>query len=176
MNLLVCEDGLDYVGPKVRATTVLDNVVHNGEVPMTAGLFVCPGETGPGYPFFGGDHNRSIEYDIVNGDYGRFLVEELFPVGRSKIRLTGDPRGRVVCGMSSGGARALTAAFHHPAEFGNVISHCGSFINVRGARQLPSMFRQTPASRSGSGASPARATSTSSSATFRSPTAIWPRP
>jgi len=144
VNLLVCQDGLDYVGPQVRATTVLDNLVHNGEIPMTAGLFVCPGESGPGYPFFGGDHNRSIEYDVVNGDYARFLIDELFPVVRTKIRLTGDPKGRVICGISSGGACAVTAAFHHPEEFGNVIAHCGSFINVRGAHQLPTMFRQTP--------------------------------
>lgn len=144
VNLAVFQDGLDYVGPQVRATTVLDNLVHNGDIPMTAGLFVCPGETGPGYPSFGGTHNRSIEYDTVNGDYARFLVEELFPVVRTRIRLTDDPRGRVICGMSSGGACAVTAAFHHPEEFGNVISHCGSFVNVRGAHQLPTMFRQTP--------------------------------
>jgi enterochelin esterase-like enzyme len=144
VNLAVFQDGLDYVGPLVRATTVLDNLVRHGEIPMTVGLFVCPGETGPGYPFFGGDHNRSIEYDTVNGDYGRFLVEELFPVVRTKVRPTDDPKGRVICGISSGGACAVTAAFHHPEEFGNVISHCGSFINVRGAHQLPTMFRQTP--------------------------------
>jgi enterochelin esterase family protein len=144
VNLLVFQDGLDYVGPQVRATTVLDNLVHNGEIPMTAGLFVCPGESGPGYPSFGGDDNRSIEYDTVSGDYARFLVNELFPVVRTKIRLTDDPKGRVICGLSSGGACAVTAAFHHPEEFGNVISHCGSFINVRGAHQLPTMFRQTP--------------------------------
>jgi enterochelin esterase-like enzyme len=144
VNLLVCQDGPDYVGPQVRATTVLDNLVHNGELPMTAGLFVCPGENGPGYPFFGGDHNRSIEYDTVSGDYARFLVEELFPVVRTRISLTDDPKGRVICGFSSGGACAVTAAFHRPDEFGNVISHCGSFINVRGANQLPTMFRQTP--------------------------------
>jgi enterochelin esterase-like enzyme len=123
VNLLVCQDGPDYVGPQVRATTVLDNLVHNGELPMTAGLFVCPGESGPGYPFFGGDHNRSIEYDTVSGDYARFLVEELFPVVRTRISLTDGPKGRVICGFSSGGACAVTAAFHRPDEFGNVISH-----------------------------------------------------
>ncbi len=144
VNLLVCQDGPYYVGPQLRATTVLDNLVHKGEIPMTAGLFVCAGESGPGYPVFGGNHNRSIEYDVVNGDYARFLVEELFPVVRTKVRLTDDPRGRVICGISSGGACAMTAAFHRPQDFGNVISHCGSFINIRGAHQLPTMFRQTP--------------------------------
>lgn len=144
VNLLVCQDGPDYFGPLVNATTVLDNLSHRGEIPMTVGLFVAPGEQGPGYPHFGGDHNRSIEYDSVNAGYARFLDEELFPVVRSRVALTGDPRGRVICGMSSGGACAVTAAFHRPDVFGNVISHCGSFINVRGAHNLPSMIRQSP--------------------------------
>lgn len=144
VNIAVFQDGPDYVGPQVRATYVLDNLIHNGDLPMTVGLFVCPGEEGPGYPHFGGDHNRSVEYDTVNGDYARFLAEELFPVVQTRVRLTEDPKGRVIVGFSSGGACAVTAAFHHPEIFGNVISHCGSFINVRGAHELPTMFRQTP--------------------------------
>ena len=33
VGLLVCQDGPDYVGPLVRATTVLDNLVHSGRSP-----------------------------------------------------------------------------------------------------------------------------------------------
>jgi enterochelin esterase-like enzyme len=144
VNLVVFQDGSSYFGPFVNATTVLDNLIHNREIPMTAALFVNAGEKGPGYPFFGGDDNRSIEYDTVNGDYARFLIEELFPVVRQRVRLTDDPAGRVICGFSSGGACALTAAFHRPDQFGAVISHCGSFIAIRGANQLPTMIRQSP--------------------------------
>jgi enterochelin esterase-like enzyme len=144
VNLLVCQDGPSYFGPLVNATTVLDNLIHRGEIPMTAGLFPAPGETGPGIPIYGGSDNRSFEYDSVNGDYGQFLVDELFPVVRQHVDLTDDPAGRAICGMSSGGACALTAAFLRPEEFGNVISHCGSFVNIRGAHSLPSMIRQTP--------------------------------
>ncbi|MBB6627554.1 esterase family protein [Nocardioides sp. KIGAM211] len=144
VNLLVCLDGLDYVGEHCRATTVLDNLVHRGEIPMTIGLFVNPGENGPGNPLYGGQTNRSVEYNTVSGEFARFLVEELFPVVRTKVRLTDDPEGRVVCGFSSGGAAALTAAFYRPDEFGNVISHCGSFINILGASNLPSMVRREP--------------------------------
>ncbi len=144
VKLFVFQDGSAYFGPCVNATTVLDNLIHRGEIPMTAALFVNSGEVGPGYPFFGGEDNRSIEYDTVNGDYARFLVDELIPFVRQRVALTDDPAGRVICGMSSGGACALTAAFHRPEEFGAVISHCGSFINIRGANQLPSMIRQSP--------------------------------
>lgn len=144
VNIVVFQDGPSYFGPFVNATFVLDNLIHRGEIPMTVGLFVNPGETGPGYPHFGGTDNRSIEYDSVNGDYARFVVDELFPVVRRHVRLTDDPAGRAICGMSSGGACALIAAFHRPDEFGAVISHCGSFIGIRGADQLPSMIRQSP--------------------------------
>ncbi|MBV8901828.1 MAG: esterase family protein [Verrucomicrobia bacterium] len=144
VNLLVCQDGPYYFSPTVNATTVLDNLVHRGEIPMTVGLFVAPGEVGPGNPIWGGRDNRSFEYDSVNGDYARFLVEELFPVVRQHADLTDDPAGRVICGLSSGGACALTAAFHRPDQFGNVIAHCGSFVNIRGAHALSSMVRQAP--------------------------------
>jgi enterochelin esterase-like enzyme len=144
VNLLVCLDGLYYVGEQCRATTVLDNLVHSGEIPMTVGLFHHPGENGPGYPIYGGSTNRGVEYDTVSGDFARYLVEELFPVIRTKVRLTDDPKGRVICGHSSGGAGAFTAAFHRPDQFGNVISHCGSFINILGANNLPSMVRREP--------------------------------
>lgn len=144
VNIVVFQDGVSYVGPQVQATTVLDNLIHKGEIPMTIGLFVNSGEVGPGYPIFGGSDNRSIEYDSVNGEYARFLVEELFPVVRTKVRLTDDPTGRAICGLSSGGACAMIAAFHRPDQFGNVIAHCGSFVNIRGAHELSSMIRRTP--------------------------------
>lgn len=144
VNLMVCLDGLSYTGEQVRATAVLDNLVHKGEIPMTVGLFHNPGETGPGYPIYGGSTNRAVEYDTVNGDFARYLVEELFPVIRTKVRLTDDPRGRVICGHSSGGAGSFIAAFHRPDQFGNVISHCGSFISILGANNVPGMVRQTP--------------------------------
>jgi enterochelin esterase-like enzyme len=144
VNLLVCLDGLYYVSDQCRATTVLDNLVHSGEIPMTIGLFHNPGEAGPGYPIYGGTTNRAVEYDTVSEEFARFLVEELFPVIRAQVRLTDDPKGRAICGHSSGGAGAFTAAFHRPDQFGNVISHCGSFINILGAHNLPSMVRRAP--------------------------------
>ena len=73
VNLMVCLDGLYYVGEQCGATTVLDNLVHKGEIPMTVGLFHNPGETGPGYPIYGGSTNRAVEYDSVNEDFARFL-------------------------------------------------------------------------------------------------------
>ena len=44
--------------------------------------------------------------------------------------------------MSSGGNAALVAAWHQPDQFGRVISHCGSFVNIRGADRLASLIRR----------------------------------
>ena len=32
---------------------------------------------------------------------------------------------------------AFVAAWFHPTEFGGVISHCGSYVNIRGGDNLP---------------------------------------
>jgi enterochelin esterase-like enzyme len=143
-NLIVFQDGSDYLDAEFGATAVLDNLIHRDEIPPTVALFVDAGETGPGYPLFGGTDNRSTEYDSVNGDYGRFLIEELLPEVRTLAPITDDPRGRAVCGISSGGACAFTVAWHHPDEFANVISHCGSFLGIRGANEYPVLIRQNP--------------------------------
>ena len=48
-------------------------------MPVTVGLFVNAGDKGPGAPFYGGDNNRSVEYDSLDDRYARLLIEELLP-------------------------------------------------------------------------------------------------
>ena len=48
--LMVFQDGADYLGPRVNAATVFDNLIHAQEIPVTIGLFVNPGDKGPGTP------------------------------------------------------------------------------------------------------------------------------
>lgn len=55
-----------------------------------------------------------------------------------------DPNHRTLCGISSGGICAVTAAWHCPDEFARVISHYGSFTNIRGGHNLPYLVRSTP--------------------------------
>src|SRR5262249_31095044 len=40
---------------------------------------------------------------------------------------------RAIVGFSSGAVAAFTVAWHHPDLFGGVISHCGSFVPLRGS-------------------------------------------
>ena len=143
-NIIVFLDGQDYLGDKVNAATVLDNLIDRGEIPITVGLFVGPGDRGPDYPVFGGHDNRSIEYDSTDGAFADFLTGEIFPLVDDFASITLDPRGRAICGISSGGNAAFTAAWNRPDQFGNVISHCGSFLNIRGGHNYPSAIRRSP--------------------------------
>jgi enterochelin esterase-like enzyme len=142
--LMAFQDAPLYLGPHVNATTVFDNLIHRGELPVMIGLFVTPGDRGPGTPIYGGSDNRSMEYDTLDDRYARFLLNELLPTIQRDYRITDDPEGRAICGISSGGICAFTAAWERPDAFRKVVSHCGSFIDIRGGHQYPSLIRRTP--------------------------------
>ncbi len=54
-----------------------------------------------------------------------------------------DPSDRAVCGISSGGICAFTVAWERPDQFGKVLSHIGSFTNIRGGWAYPGFVRKT---------------------------------
>lgn len=149
--LMVFQDGAAYLDPEgpVRATKVFDSLLASDEVPPVVGVFVNPGR-----PPRTNDANtdglramrqRSIEYDSCTPAYGRFLAEDVLPLVEQKIgrRLTTDPARRVICGISSGGICAFNVAWHAPESFGRVLSHCGSFTNIRGGHNYPYLVRTT---------------------------------
>jgi enterochelin esterase-like enzyme len=141
--LMVFQDGeQQYLGPHIQAPTVFDNLIHQGAMPATIGLFVNPGDRGPGTPIYGGADNRSFEYDSLGDRYARFLIEELLPEVAARYAITADPAGRAICGISSGGICAFTAAWERPDAFGKVVSHCGSFTDIRGGHAYPSLVRR----------------------------------
>ena len=139
--LMVFQDGGNYLKRAVNVPVVFDNLIQRGEMPVTVGLFVNPGDKGPGNPRYGGTDNRSVEYDSLGDRYARFLLEELIPEIQKQLNLTADPAGRAICGMSSGGICAFNAAWERPDAFRKVVSHCGSFTNIRGGHVFPSLVR-----------------------------------
>ncbi|MES2959067.1 MAG: alpha/beta hydrolase-fold protein [Pseudomonadota bacterium] len=143
--LMVFQDGARYLGPEVEAPTVLDNLVAQGVLPPLVAVFVNPGETGPGLPIYGGNDNRSTEYDSVGDTYVRFLLDEVLPVATQGLNISADPARRAIVGLSSGGACAFNAAWERPDVFGKVVAHCGSFVDIRGAHALaPAVRRSEP--------------------------------
>ncbi len=141
-NLLVFQDGAGYLGPDVNARTVLDNLIHARQIPLTIAVFVEPGEVGPGLPMLGGASNRSVEYDSTGDAYARFLVDELLPAALDGLNVSADPRDRAICGISSSGQCAFAAAWHRPDQFSKVISHIGSFVDIRGGHEWPNRIRK----------------------------------
>jgi enterochelin esterase family protein len=145
LALLVFQDGAMYLGPQVSAPVVLDNLIATGDMPPCVALFVEPGETGPGLPVYGGVGNRSVEYDSLGDTYARFLIDELVPALTGGLTLIEDPAARGICGLSSGGICAFNAAWERPDYFGKVISHCGSFVDIRGGHALHALVRRAAA-------------------------------
>lgn len=99
------------------------------------------GDRGPGNPLWGGDTNRNVEYDTLSDAYAQFLLDELLP--GLPVAVTDDAACRAICGFSSGGICAFTAAWERPEAFGKVVSHCGSFVNIFGGHEYPSVIRRT---------------------------------
>ena len=145
--LMVFQDGHAYDGDEgeFRVPIVFDNLIHAGDMPVTIGLFVDPGYTREELPETRGwqprPENRSAEYDTLNGDYAEFLLTEIVPDLRETYRITDDPEGHAICGISSGGICAFTVAWQRPDQFRKVISHVGSFVDLRGGHVYPDLVR-----------------------------------
>jgi enterochelin esterase family protein len=124
----------------------MDNLIHAGQMPVTIGIFIDPGHEGDLPPKRGWvptPSNRSFEYDTLSDQYARFLLEEILPEVGSRYRLTEDAQMRAIAGMSSGGICAFTVAWQRPDQFTKVMSHIGSFVDIRGGDKYPSMVRKT---------------------------------
>lgn len=147
--LMVFQDGHAYVGKmgQFRVPVVFDNLIHKQEMPVTIGVFIDPGHKKSKLPDKPGwrpsPENRSFEYDTLSDDYARFLIEEIVPAVKTKWNITDDPNGRAICGISSGGICAFTVAWERPDQFRKVLSHVGSFVNIRHGDQYPGMIRKT---------------------------------
>ena len=133
--VIVFQDGQLYLDPagEIRAGVVLDNLIHRGEMPITIGVFVDPGNPG----------NRNEEYDPADDRFARFLIEEVMPIVREQVSVTDDPDRWAICGGSSGGNCAFTVAWNRPDRFRRVISFVGSFAQMPGGNPYPALIRST---------------------------------
>lgn len=147
--VMVFQDGHAYVDEEgqFRAPVVFDNLIHAGDLPVLIGIFIDPGHTKQQLPEKAGwrprPENRSYEYDSLSDQYARFLLEEILPEVGKDHKLTDDPQRRAICGISSGGICAWTVAWQRPDAFRKVLSHVGSFTNIRGGHVYPALIRKT---------------------------------
>jgi len=138
-------DGLFFEAP-----TVFDNLIYKHDMPVTIAVGIEPGAVDSTDSKQNPRFNRSFEFDGLNDNLARFLLEELLPeVERHKtvdglaIRLSVDPNDRAVGGISTGGIGAFTLAWEHPDAFRRVFTASGTFVGMRGGDRYPVLVRKT---------------------------------
>ena len=97
---MVFQDGGSSTGdPKQagpwNATYVFDNLMAASQMPVTIGVFISPGELPLKEPGGKPVSNRSVEYDIPDGTYGRFLLEKILPSSVTRSLQHGRRAGRL---------------------------------------------------------------------------------
>jgi enterochelin esterase family protein len=137
--VMVFQDGQAYVEleGEVRAPTVMDNLIHKGEMPVTIGVFINPAKKEQPWD------QRENQYVPIDDTYARFVLEEILPEVDRDYNLIDDSSGRAIGGMSDGGLVSFTVAWHRPDAFSKVISHIGSYTRLRGGSEYPYMIRNT---------------------------------
>ena len=115
--LLVAHDGSEYFD-YASLGTVLDNLIHAGEIPAVACVLSDPTE-------------RNREY---TGDdrHAAHVVEELIPAAAARVPVDGDDV--VGLGASFGAVATLHAARRYPGVFSGLILQSGSFVTATGGR------------------------------------------
>jgi enterochelin esterase-like enzyme len=134
--LMVFQDAEWYLDleRQARAPIVFDNLIHQGAMPVTIGVFVTPGEP----------DRRNVEYDAFDDAYATFLLEELIPAVRERYVVTDDPEQWALGGGSAGGTCAFTAAWMRPDSFRKVLALVPGFAQIPGGNPYPSLIRETP--------------------------------
>ncbi|MET0522322.1 MAG: alpha/beta hydrolase-fold protein [Jiangellaceae bacterium] len=111
--LMIVHDGADYLH-YTAARTVLDNLIHRGEVAEMVVAFISPG-------------NRLVEY-ANRAPHARFVARELTPYLLDTYPLVPTPGGRTLMGSSFGGVAAVSTAAHYPGLFGSLFLESASLV------------------------------------------------
>lgn len=158
-GVLVFHDGQRATHPKgvLRVHQVMENLIAKGEMPVSIGIFITPGNLSEHYPDdlgWSNPNHRAPEYDAMDDRYARFLIDEMLPEVGKSYNLTDDPEKRCIGGTSSGAICAFTVAWHRPDEFRKVISFIGSYVSIGfrpdetpsklGGQDYPALIRREP--------------------------------
>ena len=144
-SLMVFMDGAAYANPNgaFRVPVVFDNLIHQKAMPVTIAVFVNPGIVPATVSDAKQRSNRSFEYDSLGDRNAKFMLDELLPLALTGLSVSSDAADRAICGISSSGIAAFTVAWERPDQFGKVLSHIGSFTNIRGGWSYPGLIRKS---------------------------------
>ncbi len=139
--VMIFQDGLGFNAP-----VVFDNLIAKKQMPVCVAIGVAPGVAPPSGPDPANAlprYNRSVEYDTPDDTYARFLLREVLPEIAKTVNISPNPDDRALCGGSSGGIAAFTAAWERPDQFHRVYSVIGSFTDLAGGDTYPSKIRKS---------------------------------
>ena len=111
-------------------------------MPVTVAVLVNPGVFKATEPGAKDRSNRSFECDSLGDANARFLLEELIP-GDQGLNLTKDPRAGPSAETVPAASPRSTTAWEKPDAFRKVVSHIGSFTNIRGGYVYPALIRKS---------------------------------
>jgi enterochelin esterase-like enzyme len=123
--LMVVQDGPSHYLGKTEAkfftNIVMDNLIAEGTVPVTIGLFIDVCMTTC-------EADRVTIYDDPSDKFSRFLTEEIVPQVITKdYTVVSDPEGWLGVGFSAGAMTSFSAEWHKPDLFKKLIGHNTSF-------------------------------------------------
>jgi enterochelin esterase-like enzyme len=149
-SLMIFQDGHAFLARDgaYRTTHVFDNLIYRREMPVTIGVFINPGRRPDQQESSAADwgdriNNRPTEYNELNDNYTKLIVNELLPALKKDYNISDRPEDRGIGGASSGAICAFTVAWHRPDQFSKVLSTIGSFTNIRGGHEYPNLIRAT---------------------------------
>lgn len=140
--VMVVQDGL-HRAEQWRLPTLMDELIHGKEMPVTIGIFIDPGVVPAPDEHSEARYNRSFEYDGLGDRYARFVLEEILPAVGKDYALSDDPNDRMIAGASSGAICAFNAAWERPDAFRRVLSTIGTYVGLRGGDTFPTLVRKT---------------------------------
>ncbi|SDF55751.1 alpha/beta hydrolase-fold protein [Terriglobus roseus] len=140
---MVFLDGSGYLGGRMRAATVFDNLIAKHQLPPMVGIFIDPGVLPAIRPDAQNRYERVFEYDSLSNRYVNFLMQEVIPFVEKRHALSKDPNAHAIGGTSTGAVCAFVAAWHRPDQFHRVLSLIGTYVAMKGADTLPELVRKT---------------------------------
>jgi len=127
----------------MHVPVVLDNLIARGDLPPLVGIFVDPGILPVLSPEQQNRYERIFEYDSLSDRFVSFLLEELVPAVAQEQLLSDRADDHAIAGVSTGAVGAFVAAWQRPNQFHRLLSLIGTYVDMKGAEELPSLVRKT---------------------------------